>query len=220
MKFPFKIRIRLKDIIQNAFIIALLLLIKASVFGNFHVPTGSMNPTIIEGDKIFSYNIAYGFRIPMTEHYLIRWDMPQRGDIVAFKTPPQVNSEIPFVKRVIGLPGDSVKIDGHNIIINGKNIERRLIKEMRNMKLYEEDLDGVKHLIQFMKPVFSGFYKREFRVPRGHIFVMGDNRDNSHDSRYWGFVPVDNIIGKLGFRYYSEDERTGRISSGRIGRLR
>jgi signal peptidase I len=220
MKNPFRIKITLKDIFSNALIIFFVLIIKASVFGNFEIPTASMNPTIIEGDKIFSNNIIYGIRVPLTRFYIVHWNIPQRGDIIAFDTPPQVKSDIPFAKRVIGIPGDSIKIEGNGIILNGKSLSHKFIKESDDLIIYEENLDGVVHQIQFMKSRSSNYYKMEFLVPEGHIFVMGDNRDNSHDSRYWGFVPLDNIIGKLEFRYISKNEEAGKYKFNTVGWLK
>jgi signal peptidase I len=219
MKNPFKIKITLKGIISNAVTILFILLIKASVFGNFLVPTGSMNPTILEGDKIFSNNIAYGLRIPMTEYYLARWKVPQRGDIIAFDPPPQTKSKESFAKRVIAIPGDKIKIDGKNIIINGNKLTHKYLKESDDLLFYEENLNGVKYTIQVQKFNLSNNYHMEFHVPYNCIFVMGDNRDNSFDSRYWGFVPIDNVIGKLEFRYFSKERETGKIRLNKIGLL-
>jgi signal peptidase I len=219
MKNLFKIKIMRRDIFSNAVIILFFLLIRASVFGNFMIPTGSMNPTIIEGDKIFSNNIAYGIRLPLSEHYLARWDIPERGDIIAFNPPPQAESEVLFAKRVIALPGDRIKIDAKEIILNGKILPHTFIYETNRFVRYEENLNGKNYTIQFTKSKWNLPFKREFQVPEGHIFVMGDNRDESNDSRYWGFVPVDNIIGKLEFRYYSKDSTDGKFDIDKIGFL-
>ncbi len=217
MKNPLKEKITLKDIASSIMTILFIFLIKASVFGNFVVPTGSMNPTILEGDKIFANNAAYGLRIPMTEYYIARWDIPHRGDIIAFNPPPQAKSEKSFAKRVIALPGDKIKIEGENITLNGKTLYHKYLSESDNLVFYEENLKGVTYTIQVQKYNTTGNHSIEFYVPEDCTFVMGDNRDNSFDSRYWGFVPIDNVIGKLEFRYFSRDKETGKIRLNKIG---
>jgi signal peptidase I len=219
MKNSFKIKITKKDLIVNAMTVLFLLLIKMSVFGNFEIPTGSMNPSIIEGDRIFSNNVAYGLRIPMTDYYLLRWNVPQRGDIIAFDPPPQAKSKVSFAKRVIAIPGDKIKIDGEDVILNGSALAHKYLKESDNLKFCEENLNGIKYTIQFRKYNAFNDHPREFSIPDGFVFVMGDNRDNSFDSRYWGFVPIDSIMGKLGFRYFSKDKDSGKIKLNKIGLL-
>ncbi len=161
------------------------------------VPTGSMKPTIVEGDRIFVNKLAYDLKVPYTTFPLAAWGEPQRGDIVVFYSP---ENEVRTVKRIIGLPGDTVTMHNNRLIINGKPVDYELPetrpKGDSGAFPLEEALEGRPHAIQLQPIQFS---KRSFApiiVPDHQYFVMGDNRDNSKDSRYFGCVERRRIVGR------------------------
>jgi signal peptidase I len=178
-------------------IVIIVLLIRAFVAQAYNIPSGSMKPTLLVGDFILVNKLVY------------RFSEPQRGDIVVFKYP--IDPNIDFIKRIIALPGEEVEVRNNQVFINGKPLP--LIEVGRGEEngirkvIYEEVLpDGKKHKVQFYEDF--PFSKRDFGpvvVPPNHYFVMGDNRDNSEDSRYWGFVPRENIVGKAFVIYFSGD---------------
>jgi signal peptidase I len=178
-------------------IVIIVLLIRAFVAQAYNIPSGSMKPTLLVGDFILVNKLVY------------RFSEPQRGDIVVFKYP--IDPNIDFIKRIIALPGEEVEVRNNQVFINGKPLP--LIEVGRGEEngvrkiIYEEVLpEGKKHKVQFYEDI--PFSKRDFGpvvVPPNHYFVMGDNRDNSEDSRYWGFVPRENIVGKAFVIYFSGD---------------
>ena len=212
-------KINKKDMVFNIVIITFIFFVRASVMGNYLIPTGSMNPTITEGDRIIANNIAYGIRVPLTESHIMKWGSPERGDIIAFIHPAEKKTNL--AKRVIGIPGDRIVINDNNIFINGKPVEKKLVKGNNAIKIYEETLpNGIKYFIQEIRSRTLSFDDRIFVVPEDHLFVMGDNRNNSNDSRYWGFVPVENVLGKLEFCYFSMHPESHKIRLDRIGRVK
>ena len=178
-------------------IVIIVLFIRAFVAQAYNIPSGSMKPTLLVGDFILVNKLVY------------RFSEPQRGDIVVFKYP--IDPNIDFIKRIIALPGEEVEVRNNQVFINGKPLP--LIEVGRGEEnglrkvIYEEVLpEGKKHKVQFYEDF--PFSKRDFGpvvVPPNHYFVMGDNRDNSEDSRYWGFVPRENIVGKAFVIYFSGD---------------
>ncbi|MCB1035950.1 MAG: signal peptidase I [Acidobacteria bacterium] len=188
-----------------------------SAFADWNdVPTGSMIPTILEGDRIFVNKVAYSLRIPFTKVHLTRWSSPQRGDIVVFFSPDE-NKRL--VKRVVGLPGDKVELRGNHLIVNGKiaqyeplgdlDLEMDSSRRMYHSHFEKETLDEVEHPI-----TLSSFRSPESTiapivVPEGRYFVMGDNRDNSRDSRYFGFVDEKLIVGRAVAVAFSLDRTQG-----------
>jgi signal peptidase I len=178
-------------------IVMVVLLIRAFVAQAYNIPSGSMKPTLLVGDFILVNKLVY------------RFSEPQRGDIVVFKYP--IDPNIDFIKRIVALPGEEVEVRNNQVFINGKPLP--LIEVGRGEEngvrkvIYEEVLpEGIKHKVQFYEDF--PFSKRDFGpvvVPPNHYFVMGDNRDNSEDSRYWGFLPRENIVGKAFVIYFSGD---------------
>jgi len=178
-------------------IVIIVLLIRTFVAQAYNIPSGSMKPTLLVGDFILVNKLVY------------RFSEPQRGDIVVFKYP--IDPNIDFIKRIVALPGEEVEVRNNQVFINGKPLP--LIEVGRGEEngvrkvIYEEVLpEGIKHKVQFYEDF--PFSKRDFGpvvVPPNHYFVMGDNRDNSEDSRYWGFVPRENIVGKAFVIYFSGD---------------
>jgi signal peptidase I len=176
-----------------------------------HVPTGSMKPTILEGDRIFVNKLAYDLKIPYTTIHLTTWDNPKQGEIIVFKSPADGTR---LVKRVIGVPGDQIAMHENHLLINGKPLSyqesdaesfKNLQQTLRNRLFYDEGLNDSHHLVMLTpsKPSLHTF--APMTVPENHYFVMGDNRDNSADSRFFGFVDRDSILGKAPAIVYSLD---------------
>lgn len=167
------------------------------------VPTGSMRPTILEGDRVYVNKVAYDLKVPFTTWHIAEWSNPQRGDIVVFFSP---HDGMRLVKRIVGLPGDTIELRDNTLVINGQTVEYRAISEelLRDVPPAErtgrvfatEQLPGQIHAVAGNPAVPA---KRSFaatQVPDGHYFMMGDNRDDSFDSRYWGTVERKRIIGR------------------------
>jgi signal peptidase I len=182
-------------------IFLIVLLLRSFLVEPFRIPSGSMIPTLLVGDFILVNKYTYGIRIPVINRKVIEIGEPQRGDIVVFRYP--LDPSTPFIKRVIGLPGDRVAYRGKRVYINGREVDASLVGTYVGMRsaaphtgsqLIEEDLGDVRHQIILTPGTRSK--DAEYRVAEGHYFVLGDNRDNSRDSRYWGMVPDENLIGK------------------------
>lgn len=160
------------------------------------VPTGSMNPTIVEGDRIFVNKLAYDLKIPYTTHHMVAWHNPERGDIVVFFSPSDGQR---LVKRVIGLPGDTIAMRNNRLFINGKQVAYDTLtpphKAFEPHQL-EEDLEGRPHDIIIDPNLISFHSFAPVKIPEEHYFAMGDNRDNSKDSRYFGCVERNRIVGR------------------------
>ncbi|WP_168014183.1 signal peptidase I [Halomonas salinarum] len=178
-------------------VLLVVLVLRSFVVEPFQIPSGSMRPTLEIGDFILVNKFTYGLRLPVTNTEIVDLGEPERGDVMVFRFPkdPSVN----FIKRVIGLPGDRIRYEGKQLYINGEAVTKQLVDESNidqlNEVLLEENLGDTTH------PIYNDFrdpgpQMRELRVPEGHYFMMGDNRDHSNDSRYWGFVPEENIVGE------------------------
>ncbi|MEA2711360.1 MAG: signal peptidase [Phycisphaerales bacterium] len=170
------------------------------------VPTGSMNPTIVEGDRIFVNKMAYGLRVPFTTWHVADWSAPQRGDVIVFHSPADGER---LVKRVVALPGETVSMINNLLYINGQpaNLALAPAGVIGGRIFATETLSGASspHPI-IVTPALPA--RRDFAavtVPADHYFVLGDNRDNSGDSRYFGFVPRENITGRSSRVLYSLD---------------
>lgn len=168
------------------------------------VPTGSMNPTILEGDVVWINKLAYGLRVPLTQHYVARWAEPARGDIVVVLSPRDGTR---LVKRVVGVPGDTLALTGPALMLNGQPVRYRAAEadyaaeigsKLRPYAVFaEEQLGGVTHAVMGLRGVRgAGETFGPVTVPAGQYFLMGDSRDNSLDSRAWGFAGRDAILGK------------------------
>jgi signal peptidase I len=163
------------------------------------VPSGSMNPTILEGDRIFVNKLAYDLKVPFTTRHLAEWSDPRRGDIVVFFSP---QDDKRLVKRVVGLPGDAIALENNHLLVNGNAVVYEPIAQSKRMPsdadrfCVQEDLTGKKHPIQIIPRQPAPRTFGPVTVPEGHYLMMGDNRDNSADSRYFGFVPRDRIVGR------------------------
>jgi len=185
------------------FLVFIVVPVKSSLADWNWVPTGSMNPTILEGDLIYVDKIAYDLRFPLTFYRLAKWSDPQRGDIVVCFSP---EDETRLVKRVIGQPGDTIELRDNTLFLNGEPVVYTKIDskytEHLSGKLKEkcilamEDLDGLAHAVMSTPSIAAVRSFGPVTVPQDSYFVMGDNRDNSRDSRYFGFVERKSIVGK------------------------
>ena len=184
-------------------VILIVLVVRSFVVEPFRIPSGSMMPTLLVGDFILVNKFAYGIRLPVVHTKVIDTGEPERGDIVVFRYPE--NPEIDYIKRVVGVPGDRVVYRNKQLTINGEPAPQQLLgsyvgvgggSAMTGARHLREDLLGVEHdiLVSPGRNVFGGDF--EYVVPDGHYFAMGDNRDNSRDSRAWGTVPEKNLVGK------------------------
>ena len=200
-------------------VIAVVFLLRSFLFEPFKIPSGSMIPTLLVGDLILVNKFTYGIRLPVLNTKITEGNKPQRGDVMVFRYPPKPSLD--YIKRVVGLPGDEVAYLNKRLTINGKPVSTTALPEffdddaMRYFKQFEEALGEHKHqlLNDVDRPAFvpgvEDFPNRQncrysiegvvCKVPEGQYFMMGDNRDNSLDSRYWGFVPDKNIVGKAFF---------------------
>jgi signal peptidase I len=208
------------EVLSLLALVFLICAFKSSIFGNYSVPTGSMKPTIEPGDKLFVNKIAYDLRIPFAKIRLLELSAPQRGDIIVFDPPH--DSSVPFVKRLIGLPGDMIEAEHGFIKINGTPLkisvedEGNLSRILSFGGFYSEILGEKTYQVRRV-PSMNAVARVRVRVPEGHYFAMGDNRDESLDSRIWGFVPKENIWGKAKLIYFSFEWPTFRWE--RIGNL-
>jgi len=201
-------------------VIALVFFLRSFLYEPFKIPSSSMVPTLLVGDLILVNKFTYGIRLPVLNKKIIQINDPQRGDVMVFKYPMDMSQD--YIKRVIGVPGDKITYENKRLTVNGVEVKYTPLDDylsderMAYNKQFEENLTGVSHRIlnDENKPTYSResvfpFPQSEncqYRyegftcvVPAGNYFMMGDNRDNSLDSRYWGFVPDKNIVGKAFF---------------------
>lgn len=158
-----------------------------------YVPSGSMEPTMFPGDVLLVNKIALGPSIPFTQGRLFATGQPERGDIITFYPP---SKEKQLVKRVIGVPGDTLAIEGNTIWLNGKPLEVQF-ELLEGTLIGSETLGGRQHPIQYSQHQSNSQRMRPITIPAGKYFVLGDHRDNSLDSRFWGFVDEESIMGKV-----------------------
>jgi signal peptidase I len=203
-------------------IFLIVLVLRSFLVEPFRIPSGSMMPTLLIGDFILVNKFTYGIRLPVVDKKIIELGRPKRGDVVVFRFPE--DPSIPFIKRVVGLPGDRVGYYNKQLYINGVLMPQEALgvytgigsgQSMTGADIRREDLDGVNHLI-LIEPGHPSL-EGESVIPPGHYFVMGDNRDNSRDSRFWGTVPDENLIGKAFFIWMNWDWAGGGINWDRIG---
>ena len=230
---------------------ALVLVVRSFIFEPFRIPSDSMMPTLLDGDFIVVNKFAYGLRVPVLNRKIMGVGEPQRGDVVVFRYPP--DPAVNYIKRLVGLPGDTVSIQDDQVIVNGTPVpvtDRGRYNDgcYLNMRLAEEQLGT--HLHQTLSCRTSGQIviapvatcnrniersyqcddnvhsdlpdandKFDIRVPPGHYLMIGDNRDNSADSRVWGFVPEENLVGRASRIWFNWDlQRSGGPNWRRIGK--
>jgi len=193
--------------------LGLMLMFRSAVADWMQVPTGSMNPTIVEGDRILVDKAAYGLRVPFTNVRLSHGGDPQRGDIVIFPSP---KDGMTLVKRVVGLPGDTIAMHGERLAINGKPLdyaptqsdaddELPIATRGEQREYFSEALGEATHAIMVLPRRNAMRTFGPVTVPQGQYFMMGDSRDNSEDSRYFGFVSRETIVGRAYRVAYSLD---------------
>lgn len=190
-------------------VLAIVLVLRSFLVEPFQIPSGSMKPTLEVGDFILVNKFAYGIRLPVVDTKVIEVGDPQRGDVMVFRYPSDPN--INYIKRVVGLPGDRIAYSSDKrLTVNGEQVAEKLVGDepgtLGSSRLYEEKLGEAEHLIRKEMKRYRMEPGKEWVVPQGHYFMMGDNRDNSNDSRYWndpripkdllGMVPDRNIVGK------------------------
>ncbi len=199
--------------------------VRWGLFEAYVIPSGSMLPSLLIHDHIFVNKIVYGLRIPFTERWLLKFGEPQRGEVIVFKYPNDMSTA--FIKRVVGLPGDKIAFAGGRLYVNGEEQKLETIEnaeeynELRDAdfqspenpfdekslhEYYREHLGDVKHGILLRKGAYENANFGPVEVPADSLFVMGDNRTNSHDSRYWGFLPKKNILGRAAMVWLSCEE--------------
>ncbi len=205
-------------------VLLIVLIIRSFIVQPYRVPSGSLEPTILPGDFIAVSQFSYGLRLPVIGTKILKIGEPHRGDIVVFPWP--ANHKFDLVKRTIGLPGDHIVYQNRVLFINGqeaKQTEASLsfddepFGDAPAMR-YEEDLMGVKHQI-LIRNQGGETWDYDFVVPKGYYFMMGDNRDDSADSRFWGLVPESDLAGKAFMIWMSWDSEKHRIRWHRIGTL-
>lgn len=178
-------------------VLLFVLILRSFLFEPFQIPTGSMIPSLLVGDFVVVNKFDYGIRLPVIRTKIINIGEPKRGDVMVFIAPP--NPKEYYIKRVIGVPGDTVRYADKKLYINGALQKQTLVTQSAPVEpkflKYQEDLTGVDHLIQ-LSPDSGTRGPEEWVIRKGHYFVMGDNRDLSDDSRYWGTVPEQAIVGK------------------------
>jgi signal peptidase I len=204
------------SVIVQALLLALV--IRTVFFQPFSIPSGSMRPTLLEGDYLFVTKWAYGYSrhsLPFSPPIFsgrIWGSDPERGDVAVFKFPP--NPSLDYIKRIVGLPGDRIQMKDGQLFINGEGVPRVKTGEItdpdvtemdRPVEVWRETLpNGVSYDTLDLSPNGIGDNTREFVVPEGHYFAMGDNRDNSTDSRFTvGFVPAENLVGRANVIFFS-----------------
>ncbi len=212
-------------------VILVVFVLRSFVVEPFKIPSGSMIPTLQVGDFILVNKFTYGIRLPVINKKIIDINQPQRGDVMVFRYPE--DPSLDYIKRIVGIPGDKVEYQNKRLTINGKPVEQVKVDDYLHperlyySQQYVERVNGFDYRILTDKdaPAFimdvARFAHREnclynnagviCTVPKGHYFVLGDNRDNSRDGRYWGFVPDENIVGKAFFIWlnFSDLKRIG-----------
>lgn len=203
-------------------VILVVFFVRSFIVEPFKIPSGSMMPTLLAGDYILVNKFTYGLRVPILNNTFFEVNHPSRGDVFVFHFPPEPS--IDYIKRVVGLPGDKIRYQNKQLTINGKLLDVQdvgnyeyVLPGLNNMtaKEYREQLGSVNHSILIHDIV--GNYDadaigakfandEEITVPAGHYLAMGDNRDNSSDSRVWGFVPEKNLVGKAFYIWMNFDQ--------------
>lgn len=204
-------------------VLLVVFILRSFLYEPFRIPSGSLEPTLTVGDFILVNKYDYGIKLPVIHKAITASSGPDRGDIVVFRWPP--NRSYDFIKRVIGIPGDKISYIDKVLYINGKKIQQTFIEDVAvndeagdkwQAVEKEENLLGVRHLMLIDKTKTGRDYK-DIVVPPGMYFVMGDNRDDSQDSRYWGFVSSEDIVGKAVMIWLSWDSENTTIRWNRLG---
>jgi len=205
-------------------VLLLVFLLRSFLYEPFRIPSGSLKPTLDVGDFILVNKFDYGIRLPVIHKKLYSTGEPKRGDIMVFRCP--YNPSVDFIKRVIGVAGDHISYIDKTLYVNGQKVLQQFVKNTidrddNGMDVNEiekqEDFFGIKHAI-YQEQERPNDDVKDIVVPQGMYFVMGDNRDASADSRYWGFVPDENIVGRARLVWMSWDGYHYNIRWSRIGK--
>ena len=202
------------DSIKSLLLAVLVALVfRYSVAAPYKIPTGSMIPTLKIGDFIFVSKLSYGLKLPFTNYNLLNFGAPKRGEVIVFIYPKEPEKD--FIKRVVAVGGDTLELKDGILYINGEEMKRLPLPDKSIVsdleppmfrdaaRLYMEHLDQANHLVMEIYPTPGNFGPKT--VPKGALFVMGDNRDNSADSRFWGYLPLENVRGRALFVWLSID---------------
>jgi len=198
-------------------VLLIVFLLRGFVVEPFRIPSGSMLPSLYIGDFILVNKFAYGVKIPVLNKKIIEIDEPERGDVVVFRYPR--DPSLDYIKRVIGLPGDHIAYYNKVLYVNDKPVDREFMGQYKGpgqtyANEYVEKLEGDNHSILLL-PARPNNLQGEYIVPEDTYFVMGDNRDNSNDSRVWGPVPESNLVGKafMIWMHFSDEQHLNRIGN-------
>jgi len=210
-------------------VLLLVLVFRGFIFEPFRVPSNSMMPTLLTGDFILVNKFDYGLRLPILNSKIIDFSKPERGDVIVFRYPNYEHSAgysgVDFIKRVVALPGDTISYEKDQLTVNGESVEYRKIgsyqgvdsgKAMSGYRHIRELIDEADHDI-LLHPLGYSRELSKTTVPEGHYFVMGDNRPHSSDSRFWGYVPEDYILGKAVGIWMHWDWKENTMQFSRIG---
>ena len=224
-------------------VLAVVMVLRSFLYEPFNIPSDSMVPTLETGDFILVNKFEYGVRLPIINSKIIDVGSPERGEVAVFRYPPQPS--ISYIKRIVGLPGDHIVYDHGQLSINGEKVTKTPIQFSREKdsldtptSIYHQEtlgahtftmreLEGVNVARQapFLNYVDNGKYSAEnglyweVKVPEGHYFAMGDNRDQSADSRFWGFVPEENLTGRAFYIWMHKEPGFNLPSFGRNGKI-
>jgi len=204
-------------------VILVVFLLRSFLVEPFRIPSGSMIPTLLTGDFILVNKFSYGVRLPILNAKIVDIGEPRRGDVMVFRYPEDPSTD--YIKRVIGMPGDHIAYHDKAVFINGIEAKQRLAGPYTEFstgiplpsELRVESLDGREHNLAIHPGFFGRLEDGEWTVPQGSYFVMGDNRDNSNDSRAWGFVPEKNLVGRAFMIWMNWNGPNGGITWNRIG---
>lgn len=208
-----------KELIKAlAFCLAAVIVVRSFLFEPFKIPSSSMVPTLRIGDHIFVSKFNFGLSIPFTKWEFLRWSGPERGDVVVFLFPR--DESLHYIKRVVGVPGDRIEFRDKDLLVNGEVVPKEPVTDPQELErvlgagaatseLYRERLGDAVHYVQYSKKKLQSLSRigHEELVPEGSYFVVGDNRDESYDSRSWGVVPRQNIKGLAQIVWLSLDQK-------------
>ncbi|MBF0341397.1 MAG: signal peptidase I [Magnetococcales bacterium] len=208
-----------------AMAVAIAFMVRSFVVEPFKIPSGSMMPTLLVGDYLFVNKFAYGYRVPFTQKRILMTDPPRHGEIVVFEYPKDPTKD--YIKRIVGLPGDRVAYRDKRLYINGQLVAQQVDGAYNYINEYDqrvesqrltENLGSHPHAI-LVRPMANMDQFTDEVIPADHYFVMGDNRDNSNDSRYWGLVPAHRLVGRAVALFWSWDRIEGKPRWERIAQL-
>lgn len=180
--------------------IFLIMFVRWALIETFVIPSSSMVPNLLIHDHIFVTKFDYGLKVPFSNQWMLKINPPKRGEVIVFKYPE--NPDVYYVKRLVGLPGDKIELQGLQLKINGVPTPIDSVppvsglQDSESFDYFLEKMGEKSHLVRYFKNK-ENIQTESFEVPPGHYFMMGDNRDQSSDSRYWGFVPDENLVGKV-----------------------